>query len=158
MLSKDTVNRRQLLKGATLGALGIGAAALSPMTALAAESSSLVGTWDVQITDLTAPAGPTTIEGATTFAPGGGVVTMDSGQASTGIGSWTKEGSAFSTRFMQFGFGPPGPSKVVVSVTGKLSEDDSISGTFTYKVYDLQGTLIFGTGNGTFAGTRFSAA
>jgi hypothetical protein len=158
MLSKDMVNRRQVLMGATVGALGIGAAALSPMTALAAESSGLVGTWDVQITDLSAPGGPTTVEGATTFAPGGGLVTMDSGQSSTGIGSWAKKGRAFSARFMQFGFGPPGPSKVVVGVKGKLSEEDSISGTFTYKVYDLQGNLIFGAGNGTFIGKRFSAA
>lgn len=158
MLSKDTINRRQLLKGATVGALGIGAAALSPMTALADESSGVVGTWDVLITDLTAPGGPTTVEGATTFAPGGGLVTMDSAQASTGIGSWVKNGRTVSARFMQFGFGPPGPSKVLVRVTGKLSEDDKLSGTFTYKVYDLRGNLLFGAGKGTFTAKRFSAA
>jgi len=120
-----------------------------------------VGTWDVQITDLTAQGGPTTIEGATTFAPGGGVVTMDSNGPSTGIGSWAKKGGrAFGARFMQFGFGPTpaDTAKVVVTVKGKLTEDDSISGTFTYKVYDLQGHLLFGDGKGTFTGKRFSAA
>lgn len=157
-MSNDLLNRRQLLLGATAGALGIGAAALAPMTAMAAESSGLVGTWDVQITDLTTPNGPTTFEGATTFAPGGGLVTMASDQPSTGLGSWAqKGGGAFRARFMQFGFGPPGPSKVVISIKGTLSED-SISGTFTYKVYDLQGNVIFGNGKGTFTGKRFSAA
>jgi hypothetical protein len=159
MLSNDKLNRRQVLIGATAGALGIGAAALSPITVLAADSSSLVGTWDVLITDETGPGEPTTVEGATTFAPGGGVVTMDSSQASTGIGSWAKKsGRAFSARFMQFGFGPPGPSKVIVSVKGTLSEQDSISGTFTFKVYDLQGNQFPVDGKGKFAGTRFSAA
>lgn len=156
-LPSNMLNRRQLLVGATAGALGVGAAALSPMTVLAKESSGLVGTWDVQITDQTGPGAPTTIEGATTFAPGGGLVTMDSGTPSTGIGSWTKKGRAFSGRFMQFGFGPPGPSKVIVSVKGTLSEEDTISGTFTFKVYDLQGHQFPVDGKGTFTGTRFSA-
>ena len=159
MLPIDMVNRRQLLVGATAGALGIGAAALSPITALAHESEGLVGTWDVLITDNSNPAAPTTVEGATTFAPGGGLVTMDSNQASTGIGSWAeKDNGAFVARFMQFGFDPQGKSKVVVSVKGKLSEEDSLSGSFTFNVYDLQGGLIFGPGSGTFTAKRFSAA
>jgi hypothetical protein len=159
MLSSDKINRRQVLMGATAGALGIGAAALSPITVLAADSSSLVGTWDVLITDETGPGAPTTIEGATTFAPGGGVVTMDSAQPSTGIGSWAKKNRrAFTARFMQFGFGPPGPSKVIVSVKGTVSEHDSISGTFTFKVYDLLGNQFPVDGKGKFTGTRFNAA
>lgn len=155
-MSNDRLNRRQLLIGASAGALGIGAAALTPMTALASEGSSLVGTWDVQITDLTVPDKPTTVEGATTFAPGGGLVTMDSNSPSTGIGSWAKKhGNAFVGRFMQFGFSPQGTVKVIVSVKGTLSEG-SISGTFTFTVHDLQGNLIPG-GNGTFTGKRFAA-
>jgi hypothetical protein len=59
---------------------------------------------------------------------------------------------------MQFGFSPQGTSKVVVRISGNLSEDDTLSGTFTYKVYDLQGHLLFGDGNGKFTGKRFSAA
>jgi hypothetical protein len=155
-LASEKVNRRQLLIGASAGALGIGAAALSPMTALAAERS-LVGTWDVWITDTSGPE-PTTFEGATTFAPGGGVVTMDSNGPSTGIGSWAKKGGgAFAGRFMQFGFSPQGTSKVLVSIKGNLSEHDTISGTFTFKVYDLKGQLLFDGGKGSFTGTRFSA-
>jgi len=157
-MSNDRLNRRQLLIGASAGALGIGAAALTPMTALASEDSGgLVGTWDVQVTDTSDPTAPATFEGVTTFAPGGGVVTMDSNSPSTGIGSWTKKGHAFSGRFIQFGFSPQGTSKVVVSITGALSRG-SISGTFTFKAYDLQGNLVFGDGKGTFTGTRFSAA
>ena len=156
-MSNDKLNRRQLLIGASAGALGIGAAALIPMTALASEDSNLVGTWDVHITDLTNPTAPATSEGATTFAPGGGVVTMDSTSPSTGIGSWTKKGHAFSARFMQFGFSPQGTTKALVSVKGTLSEG-TISGTFTVKVYDLQGNLVFGDAKGTFTGTRFRAA
>lgn len=155
MLS-NKLNRRQILMGATAGAVGIGAAALSPITGLAAERS-LVGTWDVQITDTSGPE-PATFEGATTFAAGGGVVTMDSNGPSTGIGSWAKKGGgAFVGRFMQFGFSPQGTSKVVVSIKGNLSEHDTISGTFTFKVYDLTGQLLFDGGKGTFTGTRFSA-
>lgn len=158
MLSNEKLNRRQVLMGATAGALGIGAAALSPMTAMAADSSSLVGTWDVWITDQTGPGEPTTFEGATTFAPGGGVVTMDSNGPSTGIGSWAKKsGRSFTGRFMQFGFSPQGTSKVLVSIKGTLSEHDSISGTFTFKVYDLQGNQFPVEGKGIFTGTRFSA-
>jgi hypothetical protein len=152
------LNRRQLLIGASAGALGIGAAALSPMTALAAGSSGIVGTWDVQITDLTAMGGPTTFEGATTFAPGGVVVTMDSNSPSTGIGSWANTGgSTFRARFMQFGFSPQGTSKAVVSPRGRLTEEGTIRGTFTYKVYDQLGNLLFGAGKGTFTGKRFAA-
>jgi len=159
MSVNDKLDRRQLLIGASAGALGIGAAALSPMTALAADSAGVVGTWDVQITDLSTPGGPATFEGVTTFAPGGVVVSMDSNGPSTGIGSWAKKpGHAFVGRFIQFGFDPQGTSKVVVSVSGKMSEEDSIAGTFTYKVYDLKGHVIFGDGNGTFTGKRFSAA
>jgi hypothetical protein len=158
MLTNERFNRRQLLIGATAGAVGIGAAALSPMTALAADGSGLVGTWDVQITDLTAPGGPTTVEGATTFAPGGGLVNMDSGQPSTGLGSWAMDDKReFGARFMQFGFSPQGTSKVIVTIHGRLSEN-SIRGTFTYKVYDLKGHLIFGAGKGTFTGKRFHSA
>jgi hypothetical protein len=128
------------------------------MTALAKEDSGLVGTWDVRITDLAAPGGPTTFEGATTFAPGGTVVTMDSNSPSTGLGSWDNTGDGtFRARFMQFGFSPQGTSKVVVSPRGRLSEEATISGTFTYKVYDLQGHLLFGNGKGTFTGKRFAA-
>jgi len=157
MLSNDKLNRRQILIGAAAGAVGIGAAALSPITALAAERS-VVGTWDVQITDTSGPE-PATFEGATTFAPGGGVVTMDSNSPSTGVGSWAKKGErgAFVGRFMQFGFSPEGTSKVLVSIKGNLSEHDTISGTFTFKVYDLKGQLLFDGGKGMFTGTRFSA-
>jgi len=158
MMSENKLNRRQLLIGASAGAVGIGAAALSPMTALAAEGSSILGTWDVEITDLTTPNGPSTFEGATTFAPGGGLATMASDQPTTGLGTWAKSaGNAFRARFMQFGFDPHGTSKVIVSIKGTQSENDSISGTFTYKVYDLQGNVLFGDGKGTFSGKRFSA-
>jgi hypothetical protein len=60
-------------------------------------------------------------------------------------------------RFMQFGFSPQGTSKTVVTIHGRLSEE-SISGTFTFKVYDLQGHLLLGNGRGTFTGKRFGAA
>jgi hypothetical protein len=156
MLSKEKLNRRQLLVGASAGALGLGAAALSPITALAAGSSGLVGTWDVWITDRSGPT-PATFEGATTFAPGGGVVTMDSNGPSTGIGSWVMNGEdEFDARFIQFNFSPPAPSKAVVSVQGRL-EGNSIKGTFRLRVYDLQGHLLFKGGHGTFMGTRFAA-
>ena len=156
MLSKEKLNRRQLLIGASAGALGIGAAALSPMTALAAGSSGgLVGTWDIRITDRSGPT-PVTFEGATTFAPGGGVVTMDSSQPTTGVGSWVMAGeSEFDARFMQFNFSPPATSKAVVSIHGRL-EGNSIQGTFRLRVYDLQGHLLF-SGHGTFTGKRFAA-
>jgi hypothetical protein len=96
-----------------------------------------------------------TVEGATTFAPGGGLVTMDSGGPSTGLGSWVMdEKRQIRARFMQFGFSPQGTSKTVVTIHGRLSEE-SIHGSFTFKVYDLQGHLIFGNGKGTFNGKRF---
>jgi hypothetical protein len=156
MLSKERLNRRQLLLGASAGALGLGAAALSPITAMAAGSSGLVGTWDVWITDRSGPT-PVTFEGATTFAPGGGVVTMDSNSPSTGIGSWTMEGdSEFDGRFMQFSFSPPATSKTVVTIHGRLA-GNSIKGTFRFKVYDLKGHLLFSGGTGTFMGKRFEA-
>lgn len=154
------IDRRQLLIGGTAGAIGVAAAALGPTTALADEGEGLVGTWDIQITDATAQGGPTTIEGATTFVPGGGLVTMDSGNQSTGLGSWsTVDEHGFKARFMQFAFNPDGSvaGKVVVTVKGKRS-GRSISGTFTYKIYALNGTVIFPAGQGTFTGTRFAAA
>lgn len=155
-MSNQLLNRRQLLIGASAGAVGIGAVALSPITALAAGSSGIVGTWDVRVTDTSGPA-PVTFEGATTFAPGGGVVTMDSNSPSTGVGSWASTGDGtFRGRFMQFGFSPQGTSKVIVSIRGRLSEE-SIRGTFTFKAYDLQGHLLFSGGKGTFVGKRFAA-
>jgi hypothetical protein len=157
MLHKEKLNRRQLLIGASAGAVGIGAVALSPITALAAGSSGIVGTWDVRITDMSGPA-PVTFEGVTTFAPGGGVVTMNSNSPSTGIGSWANTGGAtFHARFMEFGFSPQGGSKAVVSVKGRQSDEGTIRGTFTLNVYDLMGHLLLSGGKGTFVGKRFAA-
>src|ERR1700694_860339 len=154
-MSNQLLNRRQLLIGASAGAVGIGAVALSPITALAAGSSGIVGTGDVMITDMSGPA-PVTFEGVTTFAPGGGVVTMNSNSPSTGIGSWASTGEGrFRARFMEFGFSPQGSSKAVVSVKGRQSED-TIRGTFTLNVYDLSGHLLL-SGKGTFVGKRFAA-
>jgi hypothetical protein len=154
-MADQLLNRRQLLVGASAGAVGIGAVALSPMTALASGGSGLVGTWDVQITDHT-PLVPVTFEGATTFIPGGGVVTMDSSSPSTGVGSWAMDdASEFNARFMQFNFNPPGPAKAVVTIHGRLAAN-SIRGTFTLKIYDLMGHFL-GTGHGTFTGKRFAA-
>jgi hypothetical protein len=157
------IDRRQLLIGGTAGAIGIAAAALGPTTALADEGKGLVGTWDVQITDATAQGGPSTFEGATTFNPGGGVINMDSSSPATGLGSWSgDEKGAFKARFMQFGFSSFNPSdgstvKLVVTIQGKRS-GNAISGTFTYKVYALNGAVLFPNGMGTFTGTRFAAA
>lgn len=123
---------------------------------MAGDSSGLVGTWDVRITDLSGPT-PMTFEGATTFAPGGGVVTMDSNSPSTGIGSWAMDDtSEFDARFIQFSFSPPATSKAVITIHGRLTAN-SITGTFTFKVYDLQGHLLFGGGKGKFTGKRFAA-
>jgi hypothetical protein len=152
------IDRRRLLIGGTAGALGIAAAALAPTTALADEGEGLLGTWDLRITDATAQGGPATFEGAATFAPGGGFAAMDSNSPSTGLGSWAGgDDGAFKARFMQFGFDPQGTIKAVVSVKGKRS-GKAMSGTFTYKIYALNGTLIFPNGKGTFTGTRFAAA
>jgi hypothetical protein len=161
----DSIDRRRLLIGGAAGALGIAAAALGPITALAdqGEGGGPVGTWDLQITDATAQGGPSTFEGATTFNPGGGVINMDSGSPATGLGSWSGgEKGAFKARFMQFGFSSFNPSdgstvKLVVTIKGKRS-GNAISGTFTYVVYALNGTVIFPNGAGTFTGTRFAAA
>ena len=156
------IGRRQLLIGGTAGALGIAAVALGPATAaLADDGDGLVGTWDVQITDLTASGGPATFEGATTFAPGGGVVSMDAASPSTGLGSWSagEKGGSFKARFMQFAFNPNGSpgGKVVVTIVGKLT-GHTIKGTFTYVVFASNGIVFFPRGKGTFTGTRFAAA
>lgn len=63
---------------------------------------------------------------------------------------------------MQFGFSSFNPSdgstvKLVVTILGKRS-GKTISGTFTYVVYALNGAVIFPNGMGTFTGTRFAAA
>jgi hypothetical protein len=154
------IDRRQLLIGGTAGALGIAAAAMVPTTALADDGEGLVGTWDVQITD-TSRAMPA-VEGATTFAPGGGLVTMDSGNPSTGIGSWSggDEGGAFKARFMQFAFNPDGSTagKVIVTIPNGKKAGNTISGNFTYVIFTLKGAVIFPNGAGTFTGTRFTAA
>lgn len=154
------IDRRQLLIGGTAGALGIAAAALGSTTALADEGKGLVGTWDVWITDKS--RGGPAVEGATTFAPGGGIVTMDSGNASTGIGSWTggDEGGGFKGRFMQFAFNPDGSTagKVIVTIPDGKRSGNTIRGSFTYVIYALNGTPIFSNGHGTFTGTRFAAA
>jgi hypothetical protein len=155
----DRIDRRRLLIGGTASALGLAAVALGPTTAMADDSEGPVGTWDLQITDATAPAGtPSVFEGATTFAPGGGLVSMDANSPSTGLGSWSGgEDGAFKARFMQFAFDPSGNAKLVVAIKGQTSAK-TISGTFTYKVYAPNGTLLFGDGHGTFAGTKFASA
>ena len=156
------LDRRQLLIGGTAGVLGIAAAAMGPTTAFADEGEGIVGTWDLQITDASAPGGPTTFEGATTFNPGGGVVNVDSQSPSTGLGSWSEgDDGSFKARFMQFGFNSfnvPDPTtvKLVVTINGKKS-GNAISGSFTYKVYTLNGAVVFPNGMGTFTGTRFAA-
>jgi hypothetical protein len=152
------IDRRRLLIGGTAGALGLAAAALGPTTAVADDGEDLLGTWDVQITDASTPGGPSTFEGAVTFNKGGGFAAMDSNGPSTGLGSWKDdEDGAFKARFMQFGFDPQGTVKLVVAIKGKLS-GGTISGTFTYKVYTLTGTVLFPDGKGTFTGSRFAAS
>ena len=157
------LDRRQLLIGGTAGVLGIAAAAMAPTAALADDGEGMVGTWDLQITDASAQGGPVTFEGATTFNPGGGVVNVDSQSPSTGLGSWSEEDEgSFKARFVQFGFGSLNPGdpntvKLVVTIKGKRS-GNAISGTFTYKVYTLNGVVVFPNGMGTFTGTRFAPA
>lgn len=159
------MDRRQLLMGGAAGVLGLAAAALGPSSALAdeGESEGPMGTWDIQVTDATAQGGPSTFEAATTFAPGGGVVNIDATSPSPGLGSWSgRENGAFMARFMQFSFNSFNPAdtstvKLVVAIDGK-SSGNTISGTFTYVVYALNGSVLFPSGKGSFTGTRFAAA
>jgi hypothetical protein len=87
---------------------------------------------------------------------------MDAGNASTGIGSWSggEEGGTFKARFMQFAFNPNGTTagKVIVTIPDGKRSGNTISGSFTYVIYALNGTVLFPDGAGTFTGVRFAAA
>jgi len=153
------IYRREILKGAA--AAGVGTlAALVPTTGLAGDDNNgggLLGAWHAPHTHETGPFAGTTTDGNIVFAPAGVLMANDTDQQATGLGNWVRSGeNGFRLTlhtFVFFGNFPPG-TKLKVRGQGTHG-DGSISGRFSFQVYDPGGNPIPGAaGTGRFGGTR----
>jgi hypothetical protein len=151
------LDRREVLKGVGLAALGGGAAAaLAPATALADDSGEggPVGSWNITIVDLGANPGKS--EGVAIFAPGGGFTTSDSGSPFTGLGVWASKGEhKFAITFLNFLF--DFTPELKFAGTAKIRAEGTVRGdtqSGTYKVdgVDPKGNTF--SSHGTFTGKR----
>jgi hypothetical protein len=154
----NKLDRRQVLRGVGLAALGGGAAAaLAPTSALADNDGDggLVGSWNLTIVDLSG-ALPIPNEGVGVYAPGGGFTTAYGGIPFVGLGAWAQRGGGkFGLTFLNFlfDFNP-----VKFTGTAKIRAEgtvhrDTQSGTYKFDVVDPSGANVF-SGHGTFSGKR----
>jgi hypothetical protein len=85
------------------------------------------------------------------------LIANDTDQASTGLGNWVKSGKAgFGFTFHTFVFIANFPPGTKVKMRGHGTHgDDSITGRFSFQVYDPRGNPIPGVpGTGRFGGSR----
>ena len=158
------LNRRQLLIGAGMGAVGTAAAAAAvPVTVFAAEEDDRVeGSWYVKVHLTNPPPGvPADFDALYGFAKGGVFTRIDGRNNAPALGTWKNAeggGIVFSNLLFNFPMG-------VVSTAA--NRNGAISGNFAARVVDgtmvgtftADGTLgLLGFHReGTFTGTRIAA-
>ncbi len=180
-VSDSAVERRALLRGAGLaGAAALGATAFAP-SAFAdgnkhhgGSRSGVVGAWVVTHRD-NPPGDTTTVTGVAAFAEGGVLVSQDIAPMTTpaAVGAWSSSDHEVSVNFWTGGEqegdhqggtgGPGGPGghrgvAVAIHVTGTGTvSGDTISGTYSFTVYNAKTGRRLMSGTGTFRGTRLTA-
>jgi hypothetical protein len=167
-MAETLITRRRILQGAGVAGMSsvaglAGVAALGPATALAKSDDtedSIIGAWRGQISATGLP----TFGSLTSFAQGGTLVSSASVDLSPqflstpGYGAWKRTGdNRYAVHFEFFTFdsssAPSGSGEIVATVT---VDDDRQHGSFTLRIFDLSGTVVFTT-TGTLQARRIQA-
>lgn len=158
-MSEHAMDRRDVLRGATVlagGAAAAGVGLAQPASAddtEAARRHSIVGNWMVRRTN----ADGSVTRTVASFAAGGVHLTNDiSPTGPLYTGTWRQEGDA-TRAVLWAGFpgetpGSPGPT-VQVKVRGRV-RDDRIDGTFTFTLFAPDGDTVLQRGSGSYRGFR----
>jgi hypothetical protein len=159
VVSKPQSTRRQLVQGAAAGAAGYAALGTTSSAAAAAgDRDSVVGTWDVAVTNEPPGFGPS--EALLTYTEGGVFMTPSNNDPGICIGNWrrTADGMVAATGVCWLFDGLQDSAfgalqyKVIISVTATVAAG-ALDGRFSVKGLSPSGTPLF-TGKGTVHGRR----
>lgn len=158
-MEQQMITRRKAFAaaGVAAGALGASAALTgvrSVQAAAGAVGDAVVGAWDVRVTSGVSGQPPST--SLVAFAPGGSLVTTDSGApGNVSVGAWEREGEGFRAVFETFSFDPSGTfvGTAIIRPKGTV-EGDRTHGTYTVDFRPASGPTQHGVDHGTFRGAR----
>src|SRR2546421_1109315 len=154
----EEFGRRQPLMGAGVGTLAIAAVGLSAAPAAASEDhreSGVEGAWLVMRSN----PGTADVRTVATFSEGGATSSRDIKPAgSLQFGSWKRTGEHGFVSTLSGGDTDPtnGDLTIKVIATGTQEDEDTISGTFSFVVFDMNDRGI-ASDTGRFHGTRIKA-
>jgi hypothetical protein len=160
-----SINRRQLLISAGVGAAGAAAAlGAAPLKALASdgeEKGDVEGSWYVSI-QVTSPPNLPSFDATYAFAKGGVFTRIDGRTNAPAVGTWKRAdggGIVFSNILFNFTAGAlPSPASRMGAIVGNfaahVAADGTLVGTFT--AHGTLGLVGFSRA-GTFTGTRIEA-
>lgn len=162
VVGAGVVSRRNALRAAGLGGLGVIAAlgmpkgvAASMGTGNGSDAEVIVGTYQVHIT----PQGVTTFPGVVAFGAGGTMVEIDGGSPgpATGVGGWRRVDEAtFVFTFRTFNFDKSGNLSTIVTIRASIDAADHgahFQGHFSVTITDPSGHVLF-SGPGSLRGDR----
>jgi hypothetical protein len=156
-MSESQATRRQLVQGATAGAVGY-AALGATSTASAADRDPIVGTWDVSVTNV--PPAPSPSEALLTYTDDGVFISPSNNDPGICIGNWRRDGdgtvvgTGVCWLFSGLDDSPSGKLeyKVILSVAARVAAG-TLDGRFFVKAVLPSGDLLF-TGKGTVRGRK----
>ncbi|MFI5285149.1 MAG: hypothetical protein ACHQ4F_02400 [Candidatus Dormibacteria bacterium] len=161
-----TVTRRNALRAAGVGGLGVIAAVGLPVgvsastgTRNGSDDEVIVGAYQVHIT----PQGVTTFPGVVAFGAGGTMVEVDGGSPgpATGVGGWRRlDDATFVFTFRTFNFDKSGNLSTIVTIRASITSVENgahFQGHFSVTITNPSGLVLF-TGPGTLRGDRLDIA
>ena len=158
MVSKPQSTRRQLVQGVAAGAVGYSALGAPSAAATTGDRDSIVGTWDVSVTNEPPGFGPT--EALLTYTKGGVFMTPSNNDPGICIGNWRRaaDGTVAATGVCWLFDGLQASAfgqlqyKVIISVAATVAAG-VLTGRFVVKGLSPTGSELF-TGKGTVRGRR----
>jgi hypothetical protein len=150
--------RRQLVQGATAGAVGYAALGATSTAAAGGRGHPIVGTWDVSVAN--EPPAPSPSEALLTYTKDGVFISPSNNDPGICIGNWRRDadgtvvGTGVCWLFSGLGDSPSGKLeyKVVLSVAAKVA-GGALNGRFFVKGVAPDGTVLF-TSKGTVHGRK----
>lgn len=161
-MGERTLGRREVLMGAGVAAGGVALTGLGAAPAIANEDDSrgLSGSWLVTRHD-DPPGDPTIVKAVFSFAAGDVFVEHDINPAGPPFtGTWAKRHSRNfeATIWSGFAGGPGGEAGPTIRVRLRgRREQDTISGTYEFAVFDPVTDAEVDSGTGSFTGSRIDA-
>jgi len=161
-MTERTLGRREVLRGAGVAAGGVALTGLGAAAAVADddEGRGLSGSWLATRHD-DPPGDPAPVKVVFSFAGGDVFVSHDISPAGPPFtGTWAKRNDREfrATMWTGFGGGPGGEVGPTIRVSLRGSrDDDTISGTYDFAVFDPVSEAEVDSGTGSFTGSRIDA-